>query len=277
MGVLWYDARKTSALASFDKGIVYLGDGMFREQIGRYDSEFIYDKYGKTVAKIVGNTANNPALWSAESYCTSDCSRIYKSGSTYNATLASYDGESDGALAAAVLYFNLNNAERNSDNSQGINNNTKTHSNSDSNPPIGIPFDGSFIVIVLLVLADTFFFYFTDWGHRMLFQEEAGLHFLALTGLSSVIVLFFLLKMKDNSFISALLGSLAIYPVTYILMLINVLVEGSQDGRLNFGSVFIMIIGDLIATMGVATPFCLITAVVAYIIKKTTKDEGMHK
>ena len=41
MGVLWYDARKTSALASFDKGIVYLGDGMFREQIGRYDSEFI--------------------------------------------------------------------------------------------------------------------------------------------------------------------------------------------------------------------------------------------
>ena len=111
----------------------------------------------------------------------------------------------------------------------------------------------------------------------MLFQEEAGLHFLALTGLSSVIVLFFLLKMKDNSFISALLGSLAIYPVTYILMLINVLVEGSQDGRLNFGRGFIMIIGDLIATMGVATPFCLITAVVAYIIKKTTKDEGMHK
>lgn len=164
MGVLWYDARKTSALASFDKGIVYLGDGMFREQIGRYDSEFIYDKYGKTVAKIVGNTANNPALWSAESYCTSDCSRIYKGGSTYNATLASYDGESDGALAAAVLYFNLNNAERNSDNSQGINNNTKTHSNSDSNPPIGIPFDGSFIVIVLLVLADTFFFLFYRLG-----------------------------------------------------------------------------------------------------------------
>ena len=42
MGILWYDARKTSALASFDDGIVYRVDGMFREQIGRYDSDSIY-------------------------------------------------------------------------------------------------------------------------------------------------------------------------------------------------------------------------------------------
>lgn len=132
MGVLWQDFTKTSALASFDGARIYRGDSFLGEELGRYDCDGVYDKFGKMIARFNGNTAYTSYHFSTEALCTYDYNTIYKGGSAWNSTLAVYDGNSHGACAAAILFFNLSSPAESDDcySSQKINNN---HSSSQDN------------------------------------------------------------------------------------------------------------------------------------------------
>lgn len=180
MGVLWRDITKTTALASFDNETIYMGDGLFREQIGRYDCDGVYNKFGDVVAKFIDNTAFLPYRFSTEALCTFDSGTIYKGGSAWTgSTLAVYDGEPYGACAAAVLFFKLY-AFSETDN-------TMKNDAGDTRENIaGFPKESAkgcdlninllsvaSIVFVVSIIA-TLVFYFTEWGRDMVFGEDFG-------------------------------------------------------------------------------------------------------
>lgn len=259
----------TSTLATFENGIVYNGFGFYREQIGSYDSECIYDNQGHTVARIKYNSAMNPQWLSTESYCTCDDSKVYEGGSTWNSTLAVYDGDSSGALAATVLHFRLyKEADKSVNNNltvidPGQGNIVKNEESESGFSLIGI--------IILVIIACMIGFFFTDWGHQMMFQE-AGFNFLFLTFCSSLITAFFAIKGKKKPFIEELIQvAIALYIIDYILLQITAFYDGYNKGMLNFGSAVMMLIGGLIPVLGIAAPFCLLVAVISYIVKSKRK------
>lgn len=204
MGTLWYDSRKTSALASFDNGIVYSGDGLFREEIGRYDSDGVYDRFGTQIAKFRGNTAYSPYHFSTEALCTSDSSRIYEGGSTWNSTLATYDGDSYGACAAAIFYFALYSSEKVDYNitsaslSQMYDDDvTSTYSGYTGK----VETRNSIVAIAILVVGvvATIIFYFTSWGHSMIFGEEAGCQAFFMSIMCSLVSFFIISRRKTDN------------------------------------------------------------------------------
>lgn len=276
MGTLWYDNRKTSALASFDNGIVYSGDGLFREEIGRYDSYGVYDRFGTQVAKFSGNTAYSPYHFSTEALCTSDSSIIYEGGSTWNSTLAAYDGDSNGACAAAVLYFNLYSTD-------GIDDNTT----STPLPPVNDAISAyggytgkretdsgiSAIVIFIVGIVATIAFYFTAWGHNMVFGEESGLQTFFMSMACAVISSFIIYRSKTEGFADITVSVAGCYIFVYIGILVLALIDCANQNKMSFGNVLLLLFGSVLGTVGVASPFCLIEIIAVYLAKKHKNDK----
>lgn len=271
MGTLWYDNRKTSALASFDNGIVYSGDGLFREEIGRYDSYGVYDRFGTQVAKFSGNTAYSPYHFSTEALCTSDSSSIYEGGSTWNSTLAAYDGDSNGACAAAVLYFNLYSTDGIDDNTTStplppVNDTISTYGGytGKRETDSGI----SAIVIFIVGIVATIAFYFTAWGHNMVFGEESGLQAFFMSMACAVISSFIIYRSKTEGFADITVSVAGCYIFVYIGILVLALIDCANQNKMSFGNVLLLLFGSVLGTVGVASPFCLIEILAVYLAKK---------
>lgn len=272
MGVLWYDNSKTRALASFEDGIVYKGDGIFRKQIGSYTSYGVLDSFGATVAKFDGNTAYNPLRFSIEAYCTFDYGTIYNGGSRWNDMLAVYDGDPYGACAAAVLYFGLHiNKEQDNKYVQQVsptNSRTETPYNSAyTTGSLGGELIGVIVTILVLFVA-AYAFYFTEWGHKMVFEEETGRQVfficLACAVVSSIAIYF---SKSINGFFDIAGCVLGSNIITYIIVLIIAFSEAKNEGFLNFGYAIMLILGGVIGTVGVASLFCIIEIPAVYIAK----------
>lgn len=274
MGVLWRDGLKTSAIASFENGIVYKGDGIFREQIGTYTSDVVCDSFGNIVAKFNGNTAYSPLFLSIDGYCTYDCNSIYKGGSTWNDTIATYDGDPYGACAAAILCFGLHlNGEQieNEDHSLSFNS-----ENNDYEINSGITTEfisygkyiGCAVIFIIIYVIAAFAFYFTEWGINMVFGEEGGrqVFFICLT-LAIVSGIIMYRSKSINSLSKIVFCVLCLNFVTYpIVLLINFIYEAIQ-GRLSLGSVIILFIGGAIGTIGVSSMIYLIEILVVFFAK----------
>jgi len=281
MGVLWFDNWKTRALASFDNGIVYKGDEKFGDQIGTYTSDGVYDRFGTMIAKFNGNTAYNPLRFSIEAYCTFDYGTIYKGGSKWNDTLAIYEGDPYGACAAAVLFFGLHDkdeqreqGEKSSQETIPSQNGIGNHKGGYMPPPEGGSIIGAIIVILLGAVA-TYAFYFTEWGHNMVFGEETG-RLVFFICMACAIVSFIIIYRSNsiNEFLEiagCVLGSNLI--ITYIILLLIALIEGASQDRLSFGIVLMLIIGGALGTIGVASLFCLIEIPVLYIAKRIKNNK----
>ena len=278
MGTLWYDSRKTSALASFDNGIVYSGDGLFRQEIGRYDSDGVYDRFGTQIAKFRGNTAYSPYHFSTEALCTSDSSRIYKGGSTWNSTLATYDGDSYGACAAAIFYFALYSSEK-------VDNNITSASLSQMYDDVTSTYSGytgkietrnSIVAIAILVVGvvATIIFYFTSWGHSMIFGEEAGRQAFFMSIMCSLVSFFIISRRKTDNFADIAIMAANCYIFVYIGILVLAIIDCANQNRISFGNVLLLLFGSVLGTVGVASPFCLIEIVAIFILKQTKKDKS---
>lgn len=283
MGVLWNDGTRTNALASFENGIVYKGDGFFREQIGTYTSDRVYDLFGNEVAKFNGNTAYNPLFLSIEGYCTFDSNRIYKGGSTWNDTIATYDGDPYGACAAAVLYFGLHHGDEQKESaihdlpSNGRNGSAGgTYSgNGTGAGSVGGEIFGA-IVIILVCLAAGFAFYFTEWGHNMVFGEETGRQVFFICMAVSIVSGIIIYRSKSIIGFSEIAGGvLGSHLITYLIVVVIALIDAGNQGKLSFGMVLMLLIGGVIGTIGVASLFCVIEipilCIVKYIKRKTNK------
>lgn len=260
----------TATLATFENGIVYHGVSFWREQIGSYNSDYIYDSHGYTVAKISYNSAINTKFGSSETYCTCDDRKVYKGGSTWNSTLALYEGDTCGALAATVLHFKLYLSSSNDNTvknvTKDINNTNSCQNSNDENVSIGYGW-----IIPLAIIVDTIVFFFTDWGHQMMLQA-AGVQFLLLTVISSVISALIAIKCTKKKFFDELLSvSISLYIIDYVLLIISTLIDGHSKGLLDFGTVLMALIGCLIPVLGIATPFCLIVALLSYLVKQKWK------
>ena len=277
MGVLWHDNWKTRALASFEGGIVYKGDGVFREQIGTYTSDEVYDRFGKAVAKFNGNTAYNPLRFSIEAYCTFYYGTIYKGGSRWNDILAVYDGDQYGACAAAVLFFELYSKEEQGEksNQEVTSLNNRTTDTNSGTPQV--PESGSIIgaiIVFLLGAVATYAFYFTEWGHNMVFGEEAG-RLVFFICMACAIVSFIIIYRSNsiNDFFDIAVYVLGSNTITYIIVLLISLIEGASQDSLSFGNVLMLIIGAALGTVGVASLFCLIEIPVLYIAKRVKNSK----
>ena len=275
IGTLWYDSRKTSALASFDNGIVYSGDGLFKEEMGRYDTYGVYDRFGNQVAKFSGNTAYSPYHFSTEALCTSDSSSIYKGGSTWNSTLAAYDGDSNGACAAAVLYFSLYSSEKMDDNITSTplppaNDTISTYGGytGKRETASGI----SAVVIFIVGIVATIAFYFTSWGHNMVFGEESGLQAFFMSMACAVISFFIIYHSKSKDFADITVSVAGCYIFVYIGILVLSLIGCAKQNRISFGNVMLILFGSVLGTVGVASPFCLIETIAIYVAKQLKND-----
>ncbi len=274
MGVLWYDNWKTRALASFENGIVYKGDGIFREQIGTYTSDEVYDQFGNAVAKFNGNTAYNPFRFSIEAYCTFDYGTIYKGGSKWNDMLAIYEGDPYGACAAAVLFFGLHNNDEQREQGGKSSQETISSQNGIGNhkggyiPPPGGGYIIGAIIVILLGAVATYAFYFTEWGHNMIFGEETGRLVFFICMACAIVSGIVIYRSKSiNGFLEIAGCVLSSNVVTYLIVLLIAFVDGANQGRLSFGTVIILLIGGAIGTIGVSSLFCLIEIPVVFIAK----------
>lgn len=270
MGVLWYDSLRTRALASFENGIVYKGDGISREQIGTYTADEVYDLHGSAVARFRGNIAYSPLLLSTEGYCTFDSNRIYKGGSTRNDTIAIYDGDPYGACAAAVLYFGLHhNSEQNTSTipNSPANSINKGATGTEPWAPDGGGIIGAIVGLLIFFVA-AYAFYFTEWGHNMVFGEESGRQVFFICMAVSLVSGIIIFRSKSiNRFLEIAICVFGSHTVTYLIVLIIAFVDAANQGRLSFGMVIILLIGGVIGTIGVASMFCIIEIPVVYIAK----------
>ena len=274
MGVLWYDSTKIRALASFESGIVYKGDGYFREQIGTYTSEVVRDSHGTIVAKFNGNTAYNPLFLSIEGYCTFDSNRIYKGGSTWNDTIAIYDGDPYGACAAAVLYFGLHlNNEQSEHVIRNLSSNNKNNNNKASSGT-GVGGGGCSGGVVVLIYFVVAFIFYAAGGLNHTFGQESGRQVFFICMACSVVSGIVIYRSKSiNGFLEIAVCVLCSNIVAYFIVLLIAFVDGANQGILSFGMVIILLIGGAIGTIGVSSLFCLIEIPVVF-IAKSIKDKS---
>lgn len=276
VGVLWRDITKTSALASFDNETVYMGDGFFREQIGRYDCGGIYDKFGNIVAKFVDNTAFLPYRFSTEALCTFDSGTIYKGGSAWTgSTLAVYDGEPYGACAAAVLFFKLYASSKTDNTMKTDTGNMRENIAAfpkESAKGCNLNIDllpATSIVFVVGIIA-TLVFYFTEWGRDMVFGEDFGILVFFMSLLCAVIGFFIIYKSTIEDFAAITVCVASSYLFVFIGIFVFGLIDLADKGGLSFGYVLLTLFGSILGT-GVAGPFCLIEIIAVCIAKRLKK------
>lgn len=288
MGVLWQDFTKTSALASFDGARIYRGDSFLGEELGRYDCDGVYDKFGKMIARFNGNTAYTSYHFSTEALCTYDYNTIYKGGSTWNSTLAVYDGNSHGACAAAILFFNLSSPVESDDcySLQKINNNhsssqdndyssSKIYNNYSSPENNNVTprsqqnkidqFKSVSSIFVIAIIA-TILFYFTEWGRDMVFNESAGMQVFVMSLLCAVIGFFAFYKSGLEYFVEITAFVAGSYIFVYIGIFVLGIIDCVNQNVLSFWNVLLLLFGSVLG-MGVAGPFCLIEIFAVYIAK----------
>lgn len=259
-------------VAVFESGTVYdRGSTYSGEVMGYYGGGKIEDRYHTTVAKYSAGTAYNLETilgttgWetgSALYHCSG--TTIYEGGSSWNNTVGGFTGDSDGACAAAVLYFSLHSkiVERESMQERAAVERVSV-------PHVDLTGFWGGLVVAALCLLVIYVFWFTNSGRKLLFGEPEGIFVFGACILSALIGSYKILKQDSIKKLGDIIGAAALwYLLALFLFWIMGIISGIVENAITFGNCLMLFFGGPFVVVGAAAPVFIAQVLILKCIKK---------